>query len=208
MEPDLEHKNAQEKPGQKRQEQDQEEVASSWSQARVFKRRPCVAVLPLGMQRDAGKKRIGAYRSPKKVFLLDNPQLAYYDVPEQKLSISQYKGEKMKRTLGLLVVLAAVLLIAGCSLEKTYYYAVSVGSGYGFCEEVTTNDSNVQDSLTTEGFTAGTCASQGYSGTYCEFTGTSTGGKTYTIDEYFEGTYYTSSVIAQACTTAGGTVKQ
>lgn len=114
----------------------------------------------------------------------------------------------MKRGILLLVILGAVLLIAGCSFDKTYYWAVSVGSGYGYCEEVTTNDSNTQDSLTTGGFKEGTCASQGYSGTHCEFTGTSTGGKTYTIDEYFEGTYYTSSVIATACTAAGGTVKQ
>jgi hypothetical protein len=110
----------------------------------------------------------------------------------------------MKRVLGLLVVLAVVLLVAGCAQNKTYYLTAG-GTVNGYCEEVSSNNTNIQNALTLAGYTLGTCASQGFStsGHTCAFSFGS-GTTSYDITEYW-GSSVPSSTIQSACTLAGGT---
>jgi hypothetical protein len=91
----------------------------------------------------------------------------------------------MKRTLLIVCALAAVLLVAGCSFSKSYYYGVS-GGGYSYCEQVDTNDTDVQSSLESAGFKEGTCKANGYSGSTCSYS-SAYQTKSYTITMYFGG---------------------
>jgi hypothetical protein len=91
----------------------------------------------------------------------------------------------MKKALLIVCALAAVLLIAGCSFSKSYYYGVSAG-GYSYCQQVDTNDSDLQSSLETSGYKEGTCTANGYSGSTCSYSGTY-GTDSYTITMYFGG---------------------
>lgn len=101
----------------------------------------------------------------------------------------------MKRILGLLVVSAFVLIVAGCAFDKTYYYQFG-GAASGFCEEVVTNNSTIESDLSLIGYSLGTCASAGFSGGYCSYSYGS-GTTTYTINEYWgtslQSVYGTSS---------------
>jgi hypothetical protein len=112
----------------------------------------------------------------------------------------------MKRILGLLVVLAAVLLIGGCA--QTVSYVISSGDTVsGFCEQVSTNNSNIQNVLALAGYTQGSCAALGFTttGHSCTFSAGS-GTTSYDITEYW-GTGIASGTIQSYCTAAGGTYK-
>jgi hypothetical protein len=110
----------------------------------------------------------------------------------------------MKRALGLLVMAALVLLVAGCAVEKTYYYTMG-GTVNGFCEEVITNNADIQNALSASLFVEGTCAAQGFStsGNTCTFSA-GTGSTTYDIVEYW-GSAVVPTYIQSACTMVGGT---
>jgi len=104
----------------------------------------------------------------------------------------------MKRVICVLVAVAAVLFIAGCSFEKTYFVAAGTGTN-SYCMEVVTSSSNIENVLTLAGYKEGTCAANGYgSAHYCSITA-GTGADSYTINEYW-GSSIDASIIQSACT--------
>ncbi len=110
----------------------------------------------------------------------------------------------MKRLIGLLVVLAVVLLVGGCSFSKTYYYAYG-GTVNGYCQEVSTNNSTIESIVTLGGYTLGTCASQGFTGHSCSFS-YGAGTTAYDVTEYW-GSAVTPSTMQSDCAAEGGTYK-
>ncbi len=110
----------------------------------------------------------------------------------------------MKRVVGLLVVLAVVMLLGGCAIDKVYYLTLG-GTVNGYCEEVSTNNATIENELTLAGYTLGTCSSQGFntSGHSCAFSFGS-GSTSYDVTEYW-GSSYSASTIQSACSLAGGT---
>jgi hypothetical protein len=116
----------------------------------------------------------------------------------------------MKRVLFIVLALAAVLLVAGCSLfDKSYYWEYGVGD-LSLCFEVKTSDSSVQADLIDDGFIEGTCSSQGYpTAESCSTTATYNGD---TIDMaiYFNNNYFdlldsTGSTLQTYCEDIGYT---
>lgn len=109
----------------------------------------------------------------------------------------------MKRLVLISLVVAVVLLVAGCAFNKSYYYVFGDAST-GMCEQVTTNDSDIQNIVTTAGYSLGTCAAQGFGGShYCTFSAGS-GTTAYDVSIYW-GTSFTATDIESACTGAGWT---
>jgi hypothetical protein len=110
----------------------------------------------------------------------------------------------MKRALFIVLVLAAVLVVSGCSFSKTYYIAFTT-AGLGYCQEVSTNDSNLQQDLESSGYTEGTCSGAGYSGQTCSLSGLYSG-KSYTITQYFQGDWAAAYGSIEAyCESSGWT---
>jgi hypothetical protein len=109
----------------------------------------------------------------------------------------------MKRAVLIVLAAAIVLLFAGCAFEKTYHF-VSGDTITGMCEQVTTNNSDIQNSLVMAGYTEGTCAAQGFGEAhYCTYT-TGSGATSYEIAIYW-GSDYDPAAIESACTTSGWT---
>jgi hypothetical protein len=113
------------------------------------------------------------------------------------------KGGKVKRFILVLSVLGLVLLVAGCSVTKTYFHSTGTGAT-AFCWEVVTANADTQNALGIAGYTEGTCSANGFATThYCALSG-GTGSNAYTINEYWPASL--SAADAQsACTLAGGT---
>lgn len=124
--------------------------------------------------------------------------------PPDALKILRKEGrEKMKRIVLIGIVMAAVLFIAGCALESSYY--ISVGdTSTGFCYQVTTNNSDIKSALTSAGYVQGTCAGQGFADAhYCTYSAGS-GSTMYEISVYW-GTSLTPTDIQTACSGSGWT---
>ncbi len=108
----------------------------------------------------------------------------------------------MKRFIPVLMVVAAVILVAGCSVPKTYYWTQASS---GFCAEVMTADRDLQNALTSTGFyKEGTCSANGYgSAHYCSIA-SMTGSISYTINYYWSSATPASDVQS-FCTALNGT---
>lgn len=110
----------------------------------------------------------------------------------------------MKRLLfvGAIIVVASIIGLSGCALEKSY--KLDYSSSYGFCQEVITNDVDVQDELAAAGYEEGACPSSNKLGT-CSISDSS-GGTSYTINQiYYDGSIWSSTTTAEdSCDTYGG----
>jgi hypothetical protein len=115
----------------------------------------------------------------------------------------------MKNVAPLLAALVVLLLLSGCSFDKTFALADTSDGTLAYCREVTTSDADVQDALVAAGYTPGTCAAQDFSGSACVYSGSIADGTAYSITEYFQGDGWTATYgsVADYCTLLEGTLQ-
>jgi len=110
----------------------------------------------------------------------------------------------MKRAVLIVLAVAVVLLVAGCAMDKSYYY-IAGSTSTGMCEQVTTNDSSIENQLTVAGYGVGTCAAHGFSGSHYCTTSYGSGTTGYDISIYWGTSYSTPADIQTACNLMGWT---
>ncbi len=98
-----------------------------------------------------------------------------------------------------MVSFVSLLFTTGCSLNKIYSYKAQ-----GYCLEVSTADTKVQNDLIATGYSPGACSSLNALGT-CTFTSTYGTSEVTVTSICYEGKYFPDAASAvSACALAGG----